>query len=655
MSKPDSNNKPIDIGFRLSYVKFALKKGWWIIAIGILLGGVIGIISALRVPNEYEFRTTFVMNPSEAKLEFEKLQSETRLINTLRTDRKFQMSRRVDLGWRGMSEMYNESPFDIIIEDLPEYYLDKPHEVKLFKDESFEIHWKVGKEAIVTKAKMGEEAKIGHSKLKVLKTKYWNEERSDQAYDVIFWSDEELQRRYSHRLEVIYLVERPNRIEIGFVDQNKQRAFDFLNVYSKAYIEEQNRLRNRGVEELFWDAKKEKELIESEILKTQVSSIGVAKIEKAIVEEWDGLSDSLELLLIQEQRLLQRLEIWNELKGFNPNIEGLLNRLVMLGMTKEDEEIRQILSSSEQADGLQDALEEVQKRDEQSLRKLSSALISEQRGQARAYAMRPFFFDLTKRSVDNNASGKDLILWEHYLAVNQLMVEGRLEASKQTNVMVESDPTHLVLGTAGLKRRQKAIFWVLACFFLAIGISMVYYSSGTLTNREQLQRFSNLDDVQTWSTNFGDLQERELFAGLDIRLGKENKVIALISHRQSDDLTEFVKALEKAFSGFGQKCLLVNAPDVDAEHHTAIPLDAAIGWWMSKDAKELVEQEGESYDRIIVCLPSLSETPESKGYLRNSDHAFYFIVGGQSTTEDLKNWHKIVQNTAIKSTPFFVG
>ena len=158
--------------------------------IGTLLGGLIGYISALRVSNEFEVRTTYVMNPEEARIEAEKLQSETRLLRTLRADRKFQISKRVDLGWRGMHEMYDQSPFDIVIGELPPHLKDIPHKIKLFKDESFEIAWSNGKEIVKTNASFGEETQIAETPILLTKTKYWHSERSQNEYDVIFWSDE---------------------------------------------------------------------------------------------------------------------------------------------------------------------------------------------------------------------------------------------------------------------------------------------------------------------------------------------------------------------------------------------------------------------------------------------------------------------------------
>jgi hypothetical protein len=646
----------------MGFLSYAIRRFWWLVAACAMIGGIWGYFSAMATPNRYEARASFVIPSEAAVVEYERIISRSLVTKAIHSQRKFEVSHYIDSGLRHRFEMYTGSPFQIRLIAFPDYLRNQTHHIKLFKDHSYELQIHMPETTLVARGSAGELISIGAVKLVVDATVYWNDIATEGDYSFVVHTGNALASRFLNNLTVHHSMEHPNRISLYYTDAHPALALDLLNAFTQAYLDDCKFRREEFLRERKRQVEGELHILETQILTSQDTGFW-ANLEKQSLLAQDSAVVKMLQLRKKTTMLEDRLRLWKEYLNGSLDVGRFELRAKSQGVPA-DSTLLHLFGDSKGTNGLvrekvlsliATETDSLMQRDAAELAALEEEYLATHAEFLGAHRLG------NARKMDwiskyPSTSSLRTILVESYLSGMAEVARIELETRQSFIAPQLIDPPYTVPGHGrGNKVRSligRIFGMALLGVFLALMASMVTKRFGS---RIHFLAMSGLEEVQVWSLKEDDLAQRMQATQLELSLKKEDQVIALMG--QTPEVDRVADSMAAGFVNFGKHVLVLNSAFGNAEvewDRMSIPQSTQPGWWFSPQAQAFLKEKGATYDRILICLPPPSQTPEIAAAVRQAQLAYFVLQKNTTRAAEWRAWQAQAKGLGIEAKSLFI-
>ncbi|MBK9448812.1 MAG: hypothetical protein IPN95_05235 [Bacteroidetes bacterium] len=645
------------------FVVYTLQRYWWVLIVCMVLGGIQGYQLTLAMPRIYEVRASFLVPAEAAPLEYESLLSRSLITKAIGNDGRFEVTNYVK-GNRGQQvEMYDESPFQIRLIAFPEHLKNIPHRIKIFEDRSYEVTFEALKKKATQRGQAGIPLAIGSVQISVTATEFWNADMLNKEYTFAVQSKEALTTRVLQNLKLMYEPSHPNRINLYYKDAHPKLAFDLLDAFIGAYLEQCKSRRKDLLNELKLQLEGEMRVLESKLI---------------TADDFDFFSQlSKSSLLIQDSSVVEMLRLQGEVLGMENRLKvldefkrGAITAVALLDYLKQDmnpidDSLRYLLTQNAFAAGaakdtqgekivsLVDSLLELSRL---SIANMDSKI---KRVNAEYLGSVGIWTDWRRQMPSKEESNPNLnaILLQRYLQAMAELAKIELETRKQFALPNLIDPPYHSPSQNRTNKVRMLAAWIVGMSMLGAFLAfLIAYYKRRIGSIAHLQIISDQSELIQWSVSGNRDILRKQATKLELSLKPEVKLIALIGNAsQTQPLAESLAAL--AFE-FGKQVLIINTTVKGEElgwERLALPADTKPGWWFSREAAVFLEEKAATYDRVLLCLESPMVVPEVSAAVRQT-HLSYFIIEKNTTkVSDWHNWESYCKDLGIVAKAMFLS
>ena len=601
-----------------------------------IVGGLWGYVTSLSTTNRYEVRAAFLMPSEDAAAEYERLLS--RKLVSVATAR-FRVSRWVDKGNRGLYEMYSESPFVIRPIVLAPDLQDIGHRLRLVSDGELEIEVQNGNEVQKYKGTFGEPIRGNGFIVVVNQTRSFSASDLAAHYVFAFNSEAAVATRFLSNLNVVHVLDHPNRIGLIYTDEHPALAYDLLDAFTQAYLEEYHRQRMDLFIERLREVNAEMKVLENQILGLRDPAPFLRDI--ATVGSQLAVGDSATARLLQHklqaQFLESRIQAWEAFALGNRDSvawKQLLGQWMPSPAENGLLEVRDvdtlIARDQRQLEGLR-----TQELDLQS-RYLSA--ISFQRTWEKEWL-----------STEEPSYGMELLLRKKYLAALEESAKIELEMRKDNHGPQLIDPPYHVKTLGRTLRIKVLVATVLGMMLLGMMIAVVLSMlARRFRSSAHFVAMGNEPARQLWRLKKDALARRSRVAKMELAWGASQRCIAFVSSLDEPNLLS--SEIAASLAAYGLQVALVNGPeDVTPAlyQRIALPPNAPVGWWFSAAAKNFLQELASKYERVLISLPPPHQVPEVLAALRQAHVVYYVVQKDQTKVTDWRQWQSAAKDSDI--------
>ncbi|MEY3442632.1 MAG: hypothetical protein RLZZ519_913, partial [Bacteroidota bacterium] len=263
----------------------------------------------LSMPITHEVRASFLVPADAAPLEYERLLSRNLITRAIRNDRRFEVTNVVKGDWQQQFDMYDESPFQIRVIAFPEHLKNIPHQIKIFADRSYEVTIQAVKKTFTQRGQAGIPLTIGSVQISVNATEFWNDDNLGREYAFVVQSQNALISRVLQNLSLIHELVHPHRIDLVYKDAHPKLAYDLLNAFIDAYLEQFKSRRKDLLNERKLQLEGEMRVLESKLMATDDTGFFTELSEQS--------------LLIQDSSVVEMLRLQREVLGLEKRLKVL--------------------------------------------------------------------------------------------------------------------------------------------------------------------------------------------------------------------------------------------------------------------------------------------------------------------------------------------
>lgn len=615
-------------------VRYAMRKHWYLIAVATTIGFVLALFNARSAPNEFEVTASILVPTEEYIIEFDRLHSRS-LASKVAED--FKLQRSIHDAKYGWIEMYNESPFELVLIQFPQHLQDQDHSLRILPNRQVRVAIDAGQDSIILQGPAGSVLSANGVKLQVTLTNFYNTRHLNAKFQFRWMSLKEATRDFVSRLQVTHYVEHPNIYRFFFTDLHPQLALDkmtaFLNTYLDAYRQHRYLPLLQRLQQV--DAKiavYERQILNlgQYILPSGFSTFG---FERITIEQ--------DLRLAQlRNRIQQHLTSIMAMKGF---IGG--NR-----SWKETVAASPVLQSSHLMDSIPPAgvLDSLLRSMQDSLQQMEASLLTENRTFISAHNVRTFWEGSWLSSREDTVNFSYLLRREYESALIERS-EIELSSRNEMRMITVSDPPYLVRSIGRSSRMRLFLALVLGGFM--IGFTLAVFAAAAVPRIQSLAqlRMALGDDAPWLEMPANPERRRQTLTDIAMAVkGEKPLVVVFGSAPAASDLAEMLYQQELAHERSAAKCDTLVTSEVPTALGTATP--PAPAWWLSQRAQTALDMVMASHELLILALPDPSSVPEMVGVLVRATHVYVAIKGNTVSRSSLKKWLAIAQKYDAKPT-----
>jgi hypothetical protein len=637
-----------EVWFRFAW--YAFKRHWWIVMVLGVFGGVRGYLTSLATTNRYEVRAAFLMPTDMALPEYERLMSRKLVASSVS---KFKVSRWIDRGSRGLYEMYSESPFVIKPISIAAGLKDTPLAFRFVSAQEYEIQIKTPEGTKSFQGKIGEVARLGTMVLEVDLVRPLDERMMTSQYYISFNTDEAIVNRFLFNLEVIHLFEHPNRIALHYTDEHPDLAFDMLDAFTHAYLENYREQRVELYAERLREVDAEMRILEAQIMATPNPEPYLQSLVEAgsKLPTFDSSAYRMLQVRLEQQSIRDRLAGWGRFQMGTVTWDSLRTDFAQRRRQTYDT----IFDRADDPDVLKDGLglrialvDTMILRDRNRLAELQERSLD---ANAELLAASAFQRNWEKNWImsKTNPNGVWLALREKYLSTLNETARLELEMRKENlGPQLIDPPYHVPTHGRDLRLRVLAAS-VLGMFLLGLALAIAWAYS-----RKRFQAAIHFIAVAAdfedhiWKFATDTLARRRQVVDLELSMGEGCQRIALVGI--ADHTAQLGTELALSLGSYGKRIAILRAQgeaDESTAHLYFPPKGAGDGWWLSGGSTAMLQDLSTKYDRILLCLPSPDEVPEVLGVLRTVDARYFVVKKQQTSAKEWRAWQTIMKDWGL--------
>jgi hypothetical protein len=639
-----------------AFVAFAMRRFWWVVLSISLVGATVGYFVSLSTTNRYEVHATLLYPIAEVLPEYERLLSRKLILSAIS---RFNVSLLVDRDSRGIYEMYNESPFEVIMQSMPPDWMDFNHRFRLLSAHRYEIVFETAEGELRYEGEMGVSSQFGGARLIVNLTKPWNNEVADYDYYVCFNSPNALVDRFRGNLNVINLAEHSSRVALEYTDAHPQLAFDILDAFVTKYLEDTERHRNELFHGRMAEVMMEMKVLEAQILALESPDPflqALAESGKQLPAMDTSAADWLKLHL-DLHRLEARVGIWKVFLAGELDWAGLPKALSSANSVPVDSAMLRFLGQRQDWNDnhAQRLLVDSLLRADANLLKAGA---EKAEAISRKYVVALNFrhaWDKTMLGGQKSNLSKELLLRDRYL--DALHQASKLELEMRQDVVGPEliDPPYLLppLGRF-LRWRVLIASLILVAMFgfgVALGLALVSRRFRSPIHFQTLARYHS----PLLRLGRSDLDDRHQVATLELSWATNYPLIAFVGETEATRALAFQMA--ERLAAIGKQVALVNAgtefkPIAFAQ--VPLPIGPSQGWWFTEDAAAFLDEQSAQFDRVLLVLPPPRLEPEVLAALQHVNVVYYVLKRDESTLAEWRSWVAEAEVLGLAFVPFWV-
>lgn len=624
----------------LAYAQFAVARYWWLVLLMTGLGIGVGYMVSVRISNQYEAKASFVVHLDDAMREFERLSSRALVLRTIAQKPDLRQSLLIVHPKNGLLEMYDEAPFRVDVRHFPESMEDADHRLRFLNDSVYELTLRLDGEEFKEQGRVGEPLKAFAVEWVVDRSAYWRAESPRYEYYVRIASEQALLGNIIRKLSVFQPATRSNRLEVTYVDAHPGRALDFLETFTKAYLD-------YGLAHARALIAERRQALEGEIraMELQMRLNGDADAQWREALKGFGLFQDTELLtrlkdLRQQLTNLQaRTDLWA--RSGTISIRQLRDAFQPLAVSAGDTALLEAMGQSIQADPsgslVQERVAQQAAMDAHLLQQSDSAYTA-------ANVELVSILSLISDPIDPQDPGQakarphDI---PRYLAALGELAEIDLEMRQELSRLPELiDPPYVVSQYREQLKRRNFAAVVLGLFLIGMAMALALPMLGRKVRAlPQFQLAAGVEEVDEWRIAAEEPVQRQQAAALEMRLEPGENWIALVG--EAACVAAISAEVATHWQRFGKRVLVLSEVATQTEQpwqQASNHLSTDAGWWFSQEARQWLQAQAASHDRILICLPFPATAPETYAAVRLS-HRTYFVA--QRGHRHLREWKEL--------------